>query len=145
MGWYCAVASFDLPAITTTFVGAVVPATDVGRAESARPEVSAGTHFAALDGYRAIAALMVVLTTLGEMEAGVVAFGVIRAETFGPLSLVSGLELERNEQHLLIARAVLGDAPYNAAVARGASMSDEEALEYALRELDRVLADHKNN
>ena len=36
-------------------------------------------------------------------------------------------------------------AAYNAAVARGASMSDEQVLEYALRELDRVLADHKDS
>ena len=89
--------------------------------------------------------LKVVLTNLGEMEPAVVAFGVIRAETFGPLSLVSGLELERNEQHLLIARAALGDAAYEAALAHGASLSDEDALEYALRELDRVLADHMDN
>lgn len=48
-----AATSANLP--TTTFATAVP-------SESQRPEMSGGAHFAALDGYRAIAALMVVLT-----------------------------------------------------------------------------------
>jgi hypothetical protein len=83
---------------------------------------------------------VVVLTELGEMEAPVVAFAVIQTESFGPLEAVTGREQERREQYLAIARAALSDAAYEAALARGGSMSDEEALDFVLGELDRLLA-----
>jgi len=57
-----------------TVAGGVVPARDGERVESARPEVSAGTHFPALDGYRAIAALMVVMTHVA-FQTGLVGSG----------------------------------------------------------------------
>lgn len=47
---------------TTVSIGQTSPATSVAPVESHRREVSGGAHFDALDGYRAIAALMVVLT-----------------------------------------------------------------------------------
>ena len=60
---------------------------------------------------------------------------------FGPMAAVTGPDLENQEQHLAIARAGLSDAAYEAALARGGSMSDEDAIEYVIGELDRVLAE----
>jgi peptidoglycan/LPS O-acetylase OafA/YrhL len=60
--------------IGSAAVAGATPASDSDLAESRLPEISAGTHFAALDGYRAIAALMVVLTHIafqtGFVESG---------------------------------------------------------------------------
>jgi hypothetical protein len=88
--------------------------------------------------------LIVVLTNLGAVEATVVAYGVIQAQTFGPGGFLSGSDLERREQHLSVARARLSDADYDAAIARGGSMSHDEVFEYALNKLDQVLTDHQD-
>jgi peptidoglycan/LPS O-acetylase OafA/YrhL len=75
----------------------VAPGPDV--AESRQPEMSGGTHFAALDGYRAIAALMVVLThvaTTTDTTTGAVGHMLGRFDFGVPLFfLMSGFLLYR--------------------------------------------------
>jgi tetratricopeptide (TPR) repeat protein len=87
----------------------------------------------------ALDSLVVVLTELGETEVPVVTAGVIHAEVFGPAIVIGSPESrERRERCVALARDALGSAAYEAALARGAAMSDEEALAYTLTELDRV-------
>ncbi len=85
-----------------------------------------------------------VLTDLGEMEGPAVAAGVLQSEVFGPAASVTGFDLDEHQRCLDIARETLGDTRYNAVVARGASLSDEEALDRLVDELDRVLPEQRD-
>ena len=87
---------------------------------------------------------VIVLTDLGEMEGPAVAAGVLQSEVFGPAASVTGFDLDEHQRCLDIARETLGDTRYNAAVARGASLSDEEALDRLVDELDRVLPEQRD-
>ena len=99
-----------------------------------------GERFSAIS---VLDSFVTVLTELDDLEPPVVVAGVLRAELFGPMAAVTGPDLENQEQHLAIARAGLSDAAYEAALARGGSMSDEDAIEYVIGELDRVLAEQQ--
>ncbi len=81
-----------------------------------------------------------ILARLEEAEPAVVLAGFVE----GPMDRLDSLPREERvdrDQALEGARAMLGTAAYDAAAARGASMSVEEATAYALTELDRLVAE----
>ena len=82
--------------------------------------------------------LVSVMATQGSAENAAIVTGFLTSGTF-TLNPVGGPELERRERAHAHARELLGDVAYEAAVARGASLSYEELLAHARRELDRLL------
>ena len=149
-----ALAAFE-ESLTLAESGAIQAGYDATLARVAPLRLQAGNPLGALDallaaithcreiGERfsvltALDSLVIVLSELGETQAPVVATGVIQAEVFGPLGGLSGPELERHERYVAMARDALGNQAFEAALARGAAMNDDEALAYALRELERV-------
>jgi predicted ATPase/class 3 adenylate cyclase len=80
-----------------------------------------------------------VLGAIGESEAAGVVVGVVTAGCMADMGFhgdPEGFERGRDE-----AERALGPNAYDAAVARGAAMSFDEAATYALGELDRILAE----
>jgi predicted ATPase/class 3 adenylate cyclase len=88
----------------------------------------------------ALDASITTLPALGEREVPAVLSGIRSVETFGPRRGVSGPAQARLDAAVAELRTALGDEAFEAAVARGAAMSDEEALTYLLAELQRVRA-----
>jgi predicted ATPase/class 3 adenylate cyclase len=76
-----------------------------------------------------LSAFEAVATIVGAAESGVVA----------SLNMLSGLELDARRKAFERAEAALGHDIYQRLYARGASLSYEEAIEYALEALDRLI------
>jgi tetratricopeptide (TPR) repeat protein len=85
-------------------------------------------------------ASLTVLAEIGEREVLAVIGGIRAAETFGPAS--AGMAGASRAGHEVVAevRVALGDQAFDAATARGAAMSADEALGFLLAELQRVRA-----
>jgi hypothetical protein len=82
-----------------------------------------------------------ILWAVGDHEAVVVLNrGVVDGE-LGPLAAGMGTALSQQEGLLAHARGVLGDDRYEEAAARGAAMSYEAIVAYALDEIDRARAE----
>jgi predicted ATPase/class 3 adenylate cyclase len=88
----------------------------------------------------AIEASVTMRPVLGEREVPAVIWGSEAAETFGPRRGLGSPAQARLDATVAELRSTLGDAAFDAAVARGAAMSDEEALNFLLDELTRVRA-----
>jgi predicted ATPase/class 3 adenylate cyclase len=82
----------------------------------------------------------VLLARLGEAEPAAVLSGAFSAHF--PTSIAAGYKDGQAEIHKAqsLARHALGEAAYNAALARGAAMDDDEVVGYALGEVRRVAA-----
>ena len=85
--------------------------------------------------------LVSVLTAQGAAEDAALVAGFLASEKLTKLNPVRGPELQRRERAHARARELLGGAAYDAAVARGATLSYEELLVHLRRELDRLLVD----
>jgi tetratricopeptide (TPR) repeat protein len=84
---------------------------------------------------------LTVLAELGEHEVPAVITGIRAAETFGPASTgIAGAARARHDEIIAEVGAALGDRAFDAAAARGAAMSADEALHFLLAELQRVRA-----
>jgi tetratricopeptide (TPR) repeat protein len=146
-------------AVTLMKSGAIEGGIDAARARLAPLRLGAGDESGANDalletfshmreiGERlsvvtALDSSLTVLTTLGEDEPAAVLAGVMRAESFGPLTagMLTGAELERHEAALMTLRGRLGDDELQAFLDQGAAMDDHEAVAYALAALTRVRA-----
>lgn len=67
--------------------------------------------------------------------------GIRAAETFAPAGAgIAGVARARHDEIVAELHAALGEQAFAAAAARGAAMSDEEALTFLLEELERVRA-----
>ncbi len=145
-------------AVTLMKTGAIEGGIDAARARLAPLRLGAGDESGAIDalletfahmreiGERlsvltALDSSLTVLAALGEDEPAAVLAGVMRAESFGPAgAMLTGPERERHEAALVTVRGRLGDDALQAALDRGATMDDNEAIAYALAELTRVRA-----
>jgi predicted ATPase/DNA-binding XRE family transcriptional regulator len=81
----------------------------------------------------------VVLSRLGEAEAAAILSGAVSAHfTVTPASSTANAWLELGEAELL-ARRALGERAYATALRRGASMNDDEVVDYALAQFGRLI------
>jgi tetratricopeptide (TPR) repeat protein len=86
-------------------------------------------------------ASLTVLAEMGERDVPAIITGIRSAETFGPAMASLALAARvRYDASIAEVRAALGDEAFDAAAARGAAMSADEALTYLLAELQRVRA-----
>ena len=84
---------------------------------------------------------LIVLSELGEREVPATITGIRAAETFAPAGAgIAGVARARHDEIVAEVRATLGDEAFDAAAARGAAMSDEDALTFLLTELECVRA-----
>jgi tetratricopeptide (TPR) repeat protein len=84
---------------------------------------------------------VVTLSVLGHREHAAVLAGAMQAPAFVDIDVFSSQERVENDQTLEQLRETLGSERFAEAEARGAVMSYEEAVEYALAELDRLIAE----
>jgi len=146
-------------AVTLMESGAIEGGIDATRARLAPLRLGAGDESGAVDALletfshmRAIGerlsvvttldSSLIVLTALGEDQPAAMLAGVMRAESFGPLTagMLTGGDFERHEAALETLRGRLGDDALHAFLDQGAAMDDNEAIAYALAELMRVRA-----
>jgi hypothetical protein len=80
----------------------------------------------------------VVLARLGEAGPAAVLSGAFAAHFPASLSARNDDERMAADQTLALARHALGEAAYDAALRRGAAMDNDEAVGYAVNELQRV-------
>ncbi len=81
----------------------------------------------------------VVFSRLGEAKAAAVLAGAVLAHFAVTTANVPEEERTETDQAYALARSALAEDAYNAALALGASMNDDEVAEYALAELRRLL------
>jgi hypothetical protein len=82
----------------------------------------------------------VVLAQLGEAGPAAVLSGALAAHTGESVSAWGENERRETDQAQALARHALGEAAYNAALARGAAMDEDEVVAYAVGEFQRVAA-----
>ena len=82
----------------------------------------------------------VVLARLGETRPAAVLPGALAAHFPGPISAIYENERTATGQTQAPARHTLGEAPYNAALRRGAAMDEDEVVGYPVSEFRRIAA-----
>jgi hypothetical protein len=81
------------------------------------------------------------LARAGHHELGALVEGTVRGPLGAMFITLGGPEQESHEQAIADLRSALGPERYGQLAARGASMTYEEIVEYALAELDRLIAE----
>jgi tetratricopeptide (TPR) repeat protein len=87
-----------------------------------------------------LASAVEVLDAAGHPESAAVLAGMLDSDAFGPLLAPNDPHCLDRQRILAAIRTTLGEKDYDSVIARGAAMSYDAGLVFALAELDRIIA-----